>query len=804
MLGRNPEMSQSERCLRFDIYCSFSRYVCSSRRSRHGNRFLVKMPSSLLSETSTPSRQLRVSASVRSVREQVENSNLSRDTPSSSVDDIPRILIGPKTYILESQIKTKSTNPRHSWVWRHGTALVEMPSQTPYWLCNRCDEARKFVLFNASTSSNPRKHLKTKHGITRPRADDESSSPEEETQPRINDMLARPSKRAKTGPISIPTALWDRFKAALIAWIIGYQIAFIAIENNFFRDLISVLSPTLATMLPTGNTIRSWIMDEYDVKKAKLKSKLREDSVGLVHISFDLWTSPNAKALMAVVAHYTNRQYRVETRLLALRRLHGDHSGENQAGLLSEVLKDFEITDKIGYFVTDNASNNDNAVDLLLRNLLPHLTAQQRQQRRLRCWGHILNLAAKAFLFGKDAANFDEEIIVARALAQERRELEAWRKRGPIGKLHNVVVFIKRSPQRQETFGEFAEDDDKYADLVLMQDNATRWNSSYKMIDRALKKRANIDKFIENSILEVGSKALPREDKLTNEDWRVLQETCRILKPFYDQTQRLQSRASAGHHGSIWEAYPSCDYLLKHILEERARCCQEAEAFENDEEAEKEHGEEGTIFTPQQSQKHIRTSIENCWAKLDYYYRILDDLPVYMAALVLHPGQKLAYIHNHWAGRRSWIDNAKRQVKILWETGWKGRHTTPNLEPQPSVEAPYIAVRNSTPQPDPFEQFLLPPGFYETSHTAQIDEYKKYLEIPHKPCEKPMDWWTSRGMEWPSLTAMAFDLFSVPLMSSECERVFSSAGWLITSRRNMLKEDVIEATTCLRGWQAIV
>ena len=47
---------------------------------------------------------------------------------------------------------------------------------------------------------------------------------------------------------------------------------------------------------------------------------------------------------------------------------------------------------------------------------------------------------------------------------------------------------------------------------------------------------------------------------------------------------------------------------------------------------------------------------------------------------------------------------------------------------------------------------------------------------------------------------MAFDLLSIPAMSAECERVFSGAGVLLTSRKKRMKEDIIEAIECLRTW----
>jgi hypothetical protein len=44
---------------------------------------------------------------------------------------------------------------------------------------------------------------------------------------------------------------------------------------------------------------------------------------------------------------------------LALKDVIGDHSGENLAKAVIEVLKEWEITSNLGFFVIDNASNND-------------------------------------------------------------------------------------------------------------------------------------------------------------------------------------------------------------------------------------------------------------------------------------------------------------------------------------------------------------------------------------------------------------------------------------------------------------
>jgi hypothetical protein len=62
-----------------------------------------------------------------------------------------------------------------------------------------------------------------------------------------------------------------------------------------------------------------------------------------------------------------------------------------------------------------------------------------------------------------------------------------WRKTGPLGKLHNIVVFVRCSPQRIQRFKEISEK------KGLLRDNDTRWNSKYYMSERAIELADQID-----------------------------------------------------------------------------------------------------------------------------------------------------------------------------------------------------------------------------------------------------------------------------------------------------------------------
>ena len=91
------------------------------------------------------------------------------------------------------------------------------------------------------------------------------------------------------------------------------------------------------------------------------------------------------------------------------------------------------------------------------------------------------------------------------------------------------------------------------------------------------------------------------------------------------------------------------------------------------------------------------------------------------------------------------------------------------------------------------------------------DEYEQYLQADHYlDCEsedsqskKPIDlcaFWASCETQYPSLARMAFDILLIPAMSSEYERMFSLTKILLSDRRARMKEDIIEASECLRAW----
>jgi hypothetical protein len=72
---------------------------------------------------------------------------------------------------------------------------------------------------------------------------------------------------------------------------------------------------------------------------------------------------------MGVIACYTDNTFRNRTVMIALKRLHETYSGENMASLLIEIINNFDLKERLGYFVTNNAGSNDIYVYHILTSL---------------------------------------------------------------------------------------------------------------------------------------------------------------------------------------------------------------------------------------------------------------------------------------------------------------------------------------------------------------------------------------------------------------------------------------------------
>jgi len=293
---------------------------------------------------------------------------------------------------------------------------------------------------------------------------------------------------------------------------------FLAIESPALRRLLEYFEPRSVKALTTANTLRADYVRYFEIAKSTIINILSR-AMSNIHLTWDLWTSPNFKAMIAITAHWTNDSWNVQSILMAIREIEGDHDGENISQCVHAVVKEFEIVDRIGYFTGDNASNNDTALRCLNRRIRAEGgIGFDVGERRLRCFAHDMQIAVKGLLFGPKAKELETYEETADVSEEEKEEWikVKWRAFGAIGKLHNIIKYIRISPKRRAGFKTLLQDLEKRSVKVPVMDNDTRWGSVATMVEYGLENRDGIDMYCcEQTALAA--------DTLSDEDWTELQ-----------------------------------------------------------------------------------------------------------------------------------------------------------------------------------------------------------------------------------------------------------------------------------------
>lgn len=376
---------------------------------------------------------------------------------------------------------------RPSDIWDHGEALSKRGHPGSTWfLCRTCFDSRPLAVktydITEATTAAVR-HLRKSHKLLALPGMKRSSG-------QMDDFVERVEKH-RSAPLERTT-----FDNAFVSWAVCDDISLRQACSGRLNYLLTAINPAAGDLHKTSKTsIRDMITGHYIVAKQQIKDALAM-AVSKIHLSIDGWTSDSKLPLLGICAHFVTADYELKTTLIALPFIHSRHTGITLSKIILEVIQEYEIEEKLGYFMMDNASNNDTMMEELQKSL-PDLNVQQR---RLRCLGHVVNLVCKVMLHGTDAESFEKDFARPDSdrrveaferkvtLANEEQRLDAWRKKGAIGKGHNFVIHVNYSEARRQAFkAKQKEADDSATQLYeLLIDGGVRWNSAFVMVERLL------------------------------------------------------------------------------------------------------------------------------------------------------------------------------------------------------------------------------------------------------------------------------------------------------------------------------
>ncbi|GMQ06568.1 hypothetical protein CsSME_00051105 [Camellia sinensis var. sinensis] len=263
--------------------------------------------------------------------------------------------------------------------------------------------------------------------------------------------------------------------------IILHEYPLSIVDHVGFKRYSAALQPLFK--VPSRNTIKSDILKIYDYERVKTLS-LVEHNKSRVAITTDMWTASNQKkGFMAITAHFIDDSWTLQSRILRFIYVPCPHTKEVLCDTLLECLMDWNIDRKISTVTVDNCSTNDAMITMLMDKLSNSSLLLGGTLFHMRCCAHILNLIVKDGL----------DVI-----------------RVGVEKIRESVAYWTATPKRVEKFEETVNQLHIPHTKKLGLDCATRWNSTYLMLQTALLYK---DVFSRLKIREPQYKTVPTEQE---------------------------------------------------------------------------------------------------------------------------------------------------------------------------------------------------------------------------------------------------------------------------------------------------
>jgi hypothetical protein len=550
---------------------------------------------------------------------------------------------------------------------------------------------------------------------------------------------------------------------ALISLFTVHRLPFSAIEYGAIKEFALACNPNIEDMLLSNRPmLMRHLKANYSLYSDQLKESLQK-TMSMIHFSTDLWTSPHKHSMLAICVQWLDADYNLRKALLGLAECRHSHSGSTQAAIIMEYFEMYRITHRLGYHTADNATSNDTclrAVSVTLRD--EHNVTFDAVHRRVRCIGHIINLSLQAFLLARSKEALAAAIAAAESVA-DNKDIErlstqltapstpsqrgdtrsqgtttntasgdkcsGWEGIAPLRKLHTIAVWLDLSSLHS----------DMWRDAVGLEhgtDNITRWSSWYKVINNAIKKKAQINRFFTQYDHDLG------ENMLDTSDWVLLERT-QIFPQVFDEATRDAER----DHASVADVLQLMDAILQHYEDTKLK-----------------HSPDGP--EPDPCMLH---AIDMGWFVLDKYYALTDKAPVYTAALLLDPSRRLAYLEENWP--TEWHAAAIDRAQQVWESEYKDFV----LPEEVSIPAAPAVVQSAVTPLERLKQRTQP----KTTVSTDRDTFDAFIreDAVDLHGSTALEWWCQpeRRRRYPRLHRMAVDILSIPPESAEPERTFSGA-----------------------------
>ncbi|XP_053376453.1 E3 SUMO-protein ligase ZBED1-like [Mercenaria mercenaria] len=511
---------------------------------------------------------------------------------------------------------------------------------------------------------------------------------------------------------------------------------FRTVETPWFKKMVAALDPRYSH--PRSQTV---LVDSDPSKICRSAGDCE------IAITTDGWTSRATESYITVTSTHINEKWEMKNYVLMTRAMPDSHTGQNIADFLKEALVEWGIPQTPLYLVSDNAANMKRAGEILQCEL------------HLGCFAHVLNLAAQKGLKVKGVS-----AILAR--------------------VRHIVAFFHRSTTAAALLKVKASNLD-LPNHKLIIDVATRWNSAYDMLERYLEMQAAV-------VAALLSGELAHKDKnmkfLQDDGITLATKVTECLKPLKQATTMLCSEKSPTVSIIIPLYNKLCNVYMNVSDNDLPAIASMKAAIADD-------------LKGRYDKSH---NILLKATALDPRFKVLAHLD----------DQKRFEVYNDLTTDLAKLSRPVAVVQVKQEPGTLGTNAVTNQGATPELPALPGTLQKSfdtspvakKPKLESSALSDLLGDVYVTkveeavSPLKQADiEIHKYQELSSVPLsEDPLKWWRDNQGHFPLLSYLARKMLCIPSTSVPSERVFSTAGDIISDQRASLKPKRVDQLIFLK------
>ncbi|KAH9768720.1 putative AC transposase [Citrus sinensis] len=520
--------------------------------------------------------------------------------------------------------------------------------------------------------------------------------------------------------------------------IIIHDLPFQFVEYEGIRRIWNYLCDEVPNIC--RNTAKADVLKMHNREKTKIRSML-EEAPSRICLTTDLWTSITTDGYLCLTAHFIDKGWNLQKKVLNFCEMPTPHIGVALAEQILSLLCEWGIEKRIFSLTVDNASSNDVCVVML--------KSQLRLRNALVCDGDFFHIRCCAYIIN---------LIVQQGLKEIEKEIE---------KARESVKYVKGSQVRKRKFLECVKQvslDDKKG---LRQDVPTRWNSTFLMLDSVLYYK---NAFCHLQLSDSNYKNCPSE-----EEWGKIEKIGKFLSMFYEITCIFSGSkypTSNLYFPKVFVTKVALDQLL----------CSE------------------DVYMKTMAQKMIE-KFEKYWYDFCTILAIAVILdPRYKMAFIEFAYNK-AYGQNSEElkhvrdklfsifGEYNLITPSSSTTSVLTQMSDVGSSAGRNDNSQSTQDHGY--------EFDDFDNM-------DCSAYVRKSELELYLDEPRIDRKIDLDilsFWKGNGFRYPNLSSMARDILSIHISTVASESAFSVGGRVLDRFRSVLKPETVQAIITTRDWK---